>query len=85
MAANGCSRERVICGDGAFIRRLPYEASKGFAPCHSEPNNQSTDSNNGLLLLADIALANDPDTDEVDVALHNLEYLTSVKTTWYLP
>lgn len=55
----------------------------------SEPNNQSTDSNNGLLLLADIALANDPDTDEVDVALkiclYNLEYLTSVKTTWYLP
>lgn len=38
----------------------------------SEPNNQSTDSNNGLLLLADIALANDPDTDEVDVAIEDL-------------
>lgn len=38
----------------------------------SEPNNQSTDSNNGLLLLADIALANDPDTGEVDVANEDL-------------
>ena len=34
MAANECSRERVIYGEGAFIRRLPYEASRGFAPCH---------------------------------------------------
>ena len=38
----------------------------------SEPNKQSTDSNNGLLLLADIALANDPDTDEVDDAIEDL-------------
>ena len=27
--------ERVIRVDDAFIRRLPYEASRGFAPCHS--------------------------------------------------
>ena len=38
----------------------------------SEPNKQSTDSNSGLLLLADIALANDPDTDEVDDAIEDL-------------
>ena len=70
MAANGCSRERVICGDGAFIRRLPYKASRSFVT--SESKMQSTDSNNGLLLLADIALANNPDIDELDDGVEDL-------------
>ena len=37
----------------------------------SDSKMQSTDWNNGLLLLADIALANNPDIDEVDVAVED--------------
>lgn len=38
----------------------------------SESNKQSTESNSGLLLLAEIAPANNPDTDEQDDAIEDL-------------
>ena len=77
MAANGCSREReresylemVLSSDVSLTK--PVEVLH-HATVTSEPKKQSTDSNNGLLLLADIALANDPDTDEVDDAVEDL-------------
>lgn len=48
----------------------PVEALHS-ATVTSEPNNQSSASNSSLLLLAGIALANDPDTEEVDDAIED--------------
>ena len=61
--------EMVLSSDVSLTK--PVEVLH-HATVTSEPKEQSTDSNNGLLLLADIALANDPDTDEVDDAVDDL-------------
>ena len=61
--------EMVLSSDVSLTK--PVEVLH-HATVTSEPKMQSTDSNNGLLLLADIALANNPDTDEVDDAVEDL-------------
>ena len=61
--------EMVLSSDVSLPR--PVEVLH-HATVTSESKMQSTDSNNGLILLADIALANNPDIDEVDDAVKDL-------------
>ena len=61
--------EMVLSSDVSLTK--PVEVlHRATAP--TETNKQGTDSNSGLLRLADIALANDPDTDEVGDAIEDL-------------
>ena len=61
--------EMVLSSDVSLTK--PVEVLH-HATVTSESKMQSTDSNNGLLRLADIAVANNPDIDEVDDAVEDL-------------
>ena len=61
--------EMVLSSDVSLTK--PVEVLHN-ATVTSESKTQSTDSNNGLLLQADIAVANNPDIDEVDDAVEDL-------------
>ena len=75
MAANGCSREResyveTVLSSNVSLTKPVEVLHRATLP--TETNQQGTESNSGLLLLADIALANDLNTDEVDDAIEDL-------------